>query len=306
MSWQDDLTENDFIIPDEEVPLGKPQTGPNPAQGAHNHSAPSQSTPKPASSRAGFPWAPSVDLSSAFTPFQNFSQSNKVAERRFAGGDTLDEPVWATLRRDLSQIGRRVAIVVWPAQLQHLARTQQQRFVELAAQNGLNLPSTVAGTAYSVPLDEESETGPAASNKSLDWDLWGPLLFSLAYAVTMGVASPNTSANVVFSGTFSFMWVFFLVAGINIQLLGGTISFLSAISATGYSAFPIVCGALISTLALKWRFVRLIVMSLCAVWSLYAASMSLKCSGVLPGRVLLALYPVALMYAVMSWLVVIT
>ncbi|KAM9900489.1 hypothetical protein OXX79_005100 [Metschnikowia pulcherrima] len=122
----------------------------------------------------------------------------------------------------------------------------------------------------------------------------------------MGVASPNTSANVVFSGTFSFMWVFFLVAGINIQLLGGTISFLSAISATGYSAFPIVCGALISTLALKWRFVRLIVMSLCAVWSLYAASMSLKCSGVLPGRVILALYPVALMYAVMSWLVVIT
>lgn len=302
MSWRpghDDFVvadEPDFIIPDEE-PAPKPAAAPAPARAPE---------PLPTSSATGFPWIPSVDLSSAFAPFMNPLQGNAVDERRYTGGDTLDEPVLETLRRDLGQIGRRVAAVVWPLQLQALARTQQARLVDLATLNGLRLPASVTNSARSVPAYEDLDETEAVSVATLDWDMWGPLIFSLAYAVTMGVAAPAQQANVVFSGTFSFMWLFYLVVGLNIQLLGGLISFLAAISATGYLVFPIVVGALVSTLFLKWRFFRLVLMAVFSLWSIYAANLSLKCLGVLPGRVFLAIYPVGLMYVVLLWLVVIT
>lgn len=301
MSWESGPDANDFIIPDEESDqtMKAPQRPADPQP--QNSSLANSQAP------TGFSWGPTVDLSTAFTPFvtsRGFQESNTISERRFNGGDTLDEPVWHTLRRDLAQIGKRVAVVVWPAQLQKLAKSQQNRLVDLASQNGIRLPESIANAARTVPEDEENSSPEQVA--SLDWDLWGPLIFSLAYSVTMGIAAPALQTNIVFSGTFSFTWLFYLVVGLNIQLLGGTISFLSAISATGYLVFPIVIGALASTLAIKWGFVRLILMTICSLWSIYAASMSLKCSGVLPGRVFLAIYPVALMYALLSWLVVIT
>lgn len=283
---------NDFVEADEQ-----------PAQpSASLTSQTTRTQPQP-----GYAWTPKVDLSAAFTPFltsQNFQQNNTVRESQYAGGDTLDEPVWTTLRRDLAQIGRRVGIVMWPAQLQQLARLHQLRLVELAAANGVRLPEMVVAGGRAVPDDDE-EAQPS-DVAALDWDLWGPLIFLLAYSVTMGLAAPRKQTNLVFSGTFLFIWLFYLVVGLNIQLLGGTISFLSAISATGYSKFPIVVGAVVCTLFVKWGVVRLAVMPVLALWSIYAAVMSLRCSGVLPGRVFLAIYPVALMYAVLSWLVVIT
>lgn len=282
------------------------ESGPNPFESVAADESTSQHAPtQPASS--GFSWAPKVDLSSAFSPFiksPQFQQNNTIRESQYSGGDTLDEPVWHTLKRDLLQIGRRLAVVVWPAQLKQLAYKNQQNLLNFALNNGVRIPSLLAHTTL-VPEDDEDSQG-SEEVTALDWDLWGPLTFSLAYSVTMGLLAPKLQTNVVFSGTFSFTWLFYLVVGLNIQLLGGTISFLSAISATGYSMFPLVVGAIINGLLIKWRFIRLIIMFVLNAWSLYAAQMSLRCLGVLPGRVFLAIYPVALMYAVLSWLVVIT
>lgn len=292
---------DDFIIADEEEPASRSKTA-----------APSSAAPNTASAPNLF-WTPRVDLSSAFTPFVNslnFQQSNTIREHQYSGGDTLDEPVWQTLKRDLVQIGKRLAIVVWPAQLQEMAKSHQQGLINLAASNGIRLPSLIVNSSVPVPEDDDDDEqlsgGNPANVVALDWDLWGPLIFSLGYSVTMGLAAPNSQTNIVFSGTFSFIWLFYLVVGLNIQLLGGSISFLSAISATGYSMFPIVVGAVVSTLFIKWRWLRLVVIAILDLWSVYAAVMSLRCLGVLPGRVFLAIYPVTLMYAVVSWLVVIT
>lgn len=291
----------DFIIPDEDEFINQSQ----PAL---------QAAPAQNASGGGLNlfWTPKVDLSSAFTPFVtslNFQQTNTIRERQYNGGDTLDEPVWQTLKRDLVQIGKRLAIVIWPAQLQQMAKSHQLVLINLATSNGIRLPALIVNASVAVPEDDEEDEnsgGNASKVVALDWDLWGPLIFSLGYSVTMGLAAPNSQTNVVFSGTFTFIWLFYLVVGLNIQLLGGSISFLSAISATGYSMFPIVIGAIINTLAIKWRLLRLVIISVLDLWSVYAAVMSLRCLGVLPGRVFLAIYPVALMYAVISWLVVIT
>lgn len=290
-NWNSGPDVQDFVIADEEP---APQASSN------------QGSTQPQQNTSSF-WAPKVDLSSAFTPFiksSQFQENNTIRESQYTGGDTLDEPVWHTLKRDLAQIGRRLAVVVWPAQLKQLAYKNQQNLLNFASNNGVRIPSQLAH-ATPVPEDDEESAG-LDEVTALDWDLWGPLTFSLAYSVTMGLLAPKSQTNVVFSGTFSFTWLFYLVVGLNIQLLGGTISFLSAISATGYSMFPLVVGALVNGLLIKWRFLRLIIMFILNAWSVYAATMSLRCLGVLPGRVFLAIYPVALMYAVLSWLVVIT
>lgn len=291
-NWNSGPDPLEFVIPDEPA-------------GSQNTSTRAASQQQQASSL--FSWTPKVDLSSAFTPFtksSQFQQNNTIRERQYTGGDTLDEPVWETLKRDLLQIWRRLAVVVWPAQLQQMASKNQRKLLDFASSNGVRLPSLMVH-ATSVPEDEEDHQS-LDEMTALDWDLWGPLAFSLAYSVTMGLLAPKAQTNIVFSGTFSFTWLFYLVVGLNIQLLGGTISFLSAISATGYSMFPLVVGALVNGILIKWRFIRLIIMFVLNAWSVYAATMSLRCLGVLPGRVFLAIYPVALMYAVLSWLVVIT
>lgn len=290
-NWESGPSADDFIIPDEQ----------------EDHT-PTSSSSKPAP-KSQFSWTPKVDLSTAFSPFitsQSFQESNTIRERQYSGGDTLDEPVWHTLKRDLVQIGKRLAIVVWPAQLKQLAQRNQQHLVDIAASRGIRLPPLIMDGTRSVPEEDEENENALSDAAVLDWDMWGPLIFSLAYSVTMGVVAPNSQSNVVFSGTFSFIWIFYLVVGLNIQLLGGSISFMSAISATGYLMFPVVVGALLSGLLIRWRWVRFILMFVLNLWSVYAAVMSLRCLGVLPGRVFLAIYPVGLMYAVLSWLVVIT
>ncbi len=60
-----------------------------------------------------------------FGGFGNFSTftnpttigGDRVEERRFAGGDTLDEPVLTTLMRDVKKVGQRLLCVVWPRML---------------------------------------------------------------------------------------------------------------------------------------------------------------------------------------------
>lgn len=299
---------DDFIIPDEE------QT---PSYGASSNdrqnSTPPASNPATNVSTSGpsFFSFGKVDLSSAFTPFASQSGANNtVREHQYTGGDTLEEPVLETLKRDGLNIWNRLKVVIWPHQLAQKAREQQSRLLSFARTNGIDLPQLVMeNRRISVSNDPEDATGPdedTASLTALDWDLWGPLMFSLLYSVALGMSASSNQTNSVFSGSFSFMWIFFILIGLNIQLLGGNISFMSAISAVGYSMFPIALGELLCSLVIHWAWLRLIVMTILCIWSIYSGVMSLKCSGVLPGRVVLAVYPVALMYGVLSWLAIIT
>lgn len=303
MNKQRDLEVSQFIIADEEL-----SSQPNSA--LHSSAGPSNSIPTSTTSAASTGssstpfWAPKVDLS-AFQPFYASGSTSNVQERQFRGGDTLDEPVWQTLRRDIVQIGRRLMMAIWPVQLQQMAQVHQTRLIEFAERNGIRLSELVTNTVR-VPDPETANSQASDLLMSLDWDLWGPLVFSLGYTVTIGLAAPTLQKNIVFSYSFSFIWIFFFVVGTNIQLLGGSISFLSAISTAGYLMFPIVVGAILSTALLNRGLLRLHIMIFTTCWSIYSALMSLKCSGVLPGRVFLTIYPLVLLYMTLGWLAVIT
>ncbi|KAK9452593.1 hypothetical protein V1511DRAFT_507329 [Dipodascopsis uninucleata] len=192
---------------------------------------------------------------------------DQIQDRRFSGGDTLDEPVLDTLMRDVRAVGRRVKQVLYPK----------------------------------VDANVDVESGQIIR----DWDLWGPLVFCLFLSLILSVSAPREQTSLVFSGVFAFVWIAESLVTLNIKLLGGSISFFHAVCILGYALFPLVPGALFSVFV-KSMLIRLPIDIVLVAWSLFAAIRTLKGAGVLQGRVVLAMYPVWLFYGWLGWLCVIT
>lgn len=71
--------------------------------------------------------------------------------------NTLDEPIWETIKRDIIRIWRNLVMVVFP-------------------------------------FKDRSQQSAALRN----WDLWGPMVFTLALAITLsiGAAKPSSTFSV--------------------------------------------------------------------------------------------------------------
>lgn len=54
-----------------------------------------------------------------------------------------------------------------------------------------------------------------------DWDLWGPLLFSLTLSMLLSFNARSEQKSVVFSGVFAMVWIGEAVVTMQIKLLGG-------------------------------------------------------------------------------------
>lgn len=300
--------EPDFIEPDDATtPINKSSSKQYSSAQQHQSSSNQGQSSSQANNQSSFFnfssfTKPNIDLSNSLNPILNNEQ---VKERKFSGGDTLDEPVWQTLHRDLSAIGRRLFSVIWPASLSKLAKVQQHNLIIAARNSGINIGINYDQLEQDIEQDLQNTTVDDSNLKKLDWDLWGPLIFILAFALILGYLSPQNNSSEVFSGVFALVWLTFAIIAINIQLLGGAISFFSALSTQGYALFPLVILATVS-LFVKWSFIRLVVYLLLVSWAIYAATVNLKVSGVLPGRIFLAIYPVGLVYATLGWLCVIT
>lgn len=215
---------------------------------------------------------------------QSFTNATggRVETRRFMGGDTLDEPVSATLMRDVRSVGFRLRQVIWYTP----ASSLQQ-----------NHPGVIPQSLSSADFPEH--------RVDQEWDMWGPLVFCLLIALIMSMVAPNHQSSMVFSGLFVIIWAGQALVSLNIKLLGGTVSLFHALCVTGYCLFPLVLSALLSSF-IKMILVRVIFDSLMVIWAIYAATKGLQDSGVASGRVLLATFPVGLFYTGLGWLCVIT
>lgn len=211
------------------------------------------------SSSAGFGYIPEPPQS------QNIG-SERLEQRRFMGGDTLDEPVLTTLLRDIKAVGTRLRQVVW------------RRADE-------------SDSSYSIPGQQ--------------WDLWGPLVFCIMISTTLSMIAPNHQSSIVFSGLFSMIWLGQVVVTLNIKLLGGSISFFHALCVIGYSLFPLVIASILSAFV-SYRLIRLPVDTVLVIWAIYSATNGLRHSGVLPSRVFLASFPVGLLFVGLGWLCVVS
>lgn len=299
----------DTIEPDIETPLSKSTTTSKKQQYQQQQATTQTSSNTNGGTSSFFNFTtftqPQVDLSSTFNPLLN--NVGQVQERRFSGSDTLDEPVWHTLRRDLKSIGSKLYSVVWPASLSKLAMIQQRNLLIYAKNSGINvgLDYETMGNNLEADIDQTETSLNYEDLQKLEWDLWGPLVFICAFSVILGILSPTSSSSSVFSSVFALIWFAFAIIALNIQLLGGTISFFHALSTTGYALFPLLINAIIS-IFVKLFLVRFACFVVLGSWAIYAAMVNLKCNGVLPGRIFLAIYPVSLVYATLGWLCVIT
>lgn len=227
---------------------------------------------------------PAYSMDSAFTS----TTGDRVEQRRFMGGDTLDEPVTTTLMRDVRGVGHRLRQVIWYSPATSLREAR-----------GLG-PDAAGGFGYDPDAAER-----ARQLTQQDWDLWGPLVFCLFISVAMSMLAPNHQSSQVFAGVFVLVWLGQMVVTLNIRLLGGSILFFHAMCVTGYCLFPLVIASLISAFVGSY-LVRVIADTILVAWAIYSATMGLKNSGVLPSRVFLAMYPVGLFYTGLGWLCVIT
>jgi hypothetical protein len=102
---------------------------------------------------------------------------------------TIDEPVSATLYRDIKSTGDKFAHVFFPNKSHRLLK---------------------------------------------DWDLWGPLLITMALAIMLRHSAKEGQQQQVFTGVFAITWVGSTVVTINSKLLGCNLSFFQCLCVLGY------------------------------------------------------------------------
>jgi protein YIPF6 len=151
-------------------------------------------------------------------------------DRAVAYNNTIDEPVWATLRRDLLAIWGKLREVLWPRYL--FGGTMFEpglhgAYAGLRGDQGEGGASLLGnardelGTLAGRVLDPEALLSANNMTPGLrDWDLWGPLLFSLLLSVLLTI-NRSDQKDEVFSGVFAMVWIGEAVVTLQIKLLGG-------------------------------------------------------------------------------------
>jgi len=183
---------------------------------------------------------------------------------------TLDEPVSVTIKRDLKMIGEKFFHVLVPRKSTKLLK---------------------------------------------DWDLWGPLILCMFMAMMLQsraslIDKDHTGdGGPEFATFFLIYWVGALIITLNTILLGGTISVFQCMCVLGYCVVPLAVAltlckvVLIAEQTTGLFVVRCIFVLLAFAWCVFASTAFLVESQP-PKRKALVLYPVALFYFVISWLVI--
>ncbi|KAF2864519.1 Yip1 domain protein [Piedraia hortae CBS 480.64] len=214
---------------------------------------------------------------------QNLTNAIPGEDRRL---NTIDESVWETLSRDMLAVAEKMKQVLWPKYLLGGVLNPREGDVE-----GGNPLRRVGGLIGRWPDADAVLDGRGVG----EWDLWGPLLFSLLLSLLLSLNARPDQKSLVFSGVFALLWLAEGVITLQIKLLGGNISFFQSISIIGYTLFPLVLASLLSAVHVP-MVARIPVYTLLGLWSLAAGVSILGGSGVVKNRVALAVYPLAVFY----------
>ncbi|PKS08868.1 hypothetical protein jhhlp_003479 [Lomentospora prolificans] len=232
---------------------------------------------------------------------QTYLTSRIPGEDRRAPQNTIDESVWATLRRDLLGVWGKMREVLYPRHLfigtvLESAGGFQGAYENLREGGISGARDELAGFAGRV-LDTEALLSQGNTPYGVkDWDLWGPLIFCLLLSLLLSFNARADQRDLVFSGVFALVWIGEGVVTLQIKLLGGNISFAQSVCIIGYTLFPLVIASLFSALGLIW-IARIPVYLFLVSWSLAAGVSILGGSGVVQNRVGLAVYPLFVFYS---------
>jgi len=180
-------------------------------------------------------------------------------------GNTLDEPVSETIKRDLMNIWQKLRVVINP-------------FQEVEAQE--------------------------KKREIRNWDLWGPFFFCLTLALVLSTASNADEKTVLFEMVFVIVWLGGAIIAVNGQLLGGKISFFQSICLLGYCLVPLNLAATLNLFLGPYLHISIQICYVAAafLWASYS-SMHFIQEMVPSDRKELAMYPVCLFYLFLSWFI---
>ncbi|GKT16206.1 Protein YIP4 [Aduncisulcus paluster] len=136
-----------------------------------------------------------------------------------------------------------------------------------------------------------------------EWDLWGPLIFSLLFAVVLAISEGGDEGHNynAFSFGFFIIWAAAIIITANAILIGGEIGFLQTVCLLGYCLAPVSFAAL---LCLFWNnfIYRTVIIGVMTVYSVWA-SWGFITGSVIDGKKFEAIYPVGLLYTALGWIV---
>lgn len=219
----------------------------------------------------------------------------------FAKYSTLDEPVLETIMRDVRAVADKLRIVLQPLDYSS---------TNLIMSTYTAVSTTGDSQQQQHPPDETaqmlSDNDKMVLKQLKDWDLWGPLVLCLGLAVILSFKAPTNQAALVFAAVFTSIWVGGSVVTVNVQLLGGTISFFQSLCVLGYSVFPLTLSALVigifKIFVHTWLWLDMLIVSVGFVWALRVSSVFISLY-IKPERRALALYPVIFFYTFLAWLI---
>ena len=132
------------------------------------------------------------------------------------------------------------------------------------------------------------------------WDLWGPLLLDMILACTLAINSREKSNMIIL--IFVIFWLGGVILYLNANFLGIKASIFQMFCLLGYCLFPLNLSAIFVTLFGLGGIMRLIIVGITALWSIYSSSDFLRplCN---EEQKYLVLYPCILFYLYISWFI---
>lgn len=133
-------------------------------------------------------------------------------------------------------------------------------------------------------------------------DMWGPLVNSLLLSSCLGVSS-STSASPVFTTAFALIWIGAMVTVANARLLGYRLPMLPTVSFVGYCLAPLAALSVFLLFSPNFIILKLLVLTIGTAWSITASLRVLELEPALEDRRILASYPFALYFCLISWII---
>ena len=254
----------------------------------------------------------------------------------FSKYSTLDEPVMETILRDVRAVTTKLSLILSQrpfhtntnsgtaqsiASIYYHSLTPVVQY-SVVSTNDSAATTTTTTNANSDGTNAATPTTPTTTTPTTtgmltdddrniiaqlkDWDLWGPLVLCLSLGVILSLNAPTDQAALTFAAVFVSISVGSTIVTMNVQLLGGTISFFQSVCVLGYSVFPLVISAFaigcLKLLYIHWLWIHSIIVLIGSIWSLRISSIFISLY-VRQERRALALYPVVYYYAFLSWLI---
>ena len=153
------------------------------------------------------------------------------------------------------------------------------------------------------------------SKALLDWDFWGPLIFSLTLGLVLSWSKNADSSGIIFIMIFNIVWIGGLIVSLNSQFLGVNLSIFQCICILGYCMIAIVLASIVNLLlGFLPSFVHVIISLAACCYSIYgklfiniiiiiyvigAFIFVGQCAP--QNKKLLVSYPIALFYLFLAW-----